>query len=107
MNTNFIHQDERGVAWVAGTNTKVIEIILDYVQDQSPEQIHGEYPHLSLAQIHAAVTYYRQHEQEINALMQQWQERYETEYAKPENQAQRRKIRARGAAHFTPKEVAA
>lgn len=107
MNTISIYQDERGVAWIAGTNTKVIEIILDYVQDQSPEQIHAEHPHLSLAQIHAAVAYYQEHTGEINTLMHQWQERYETEYAKPANQAFRENIRARAAIRLGLKEEVA
>ena len=98
MNSDRIHLDERGVAWIAGTNTKVVEVVLDHVQDQSPEQIHREYPHLSLAQIRAALAYYAQHTQEVDILMQQWQEHYETEYAKPENKAWREQIRLRSAA---------
>ncbi len=109
MNTNTIHLDERGVAWIGDSNIKVVEVILDYIQSQSPEQIHAEYPHLSLAQIRAAVAYYGEHTQEIDTLMQQWQERYETEYAKPENQAWREQMRLRAAAmpRHSKKEVAA
>jgi len=105
--TLHIHRDERGVAWIDDSNVKVVEVILDHVQGDSPEHIHEEYPHLSLAQIYAALAYYYDNRQEIDALMQQWQVRYDGEYAKPENQALREKIRARAAAHFTPKEVAA
>lgn len=34
---------------------------------QSAEQIHGGYPHLSLAQIHAALGYYYDHKAELDA----------------------------------------
>ncbi len=95
LNSDQIHLDERGVAWIGDSNIKVIEVILDHVQALSPEQIHAEYPHLSLAQIHAAIAYYGEHTQEIDTLMQQWQEHYKTEYAKPESQALRQKIRSR------------
>lgn len=99
-----IHKDERGVAWIDDSNVKVVEVILDHVQGNSPEQIHEEYPHLSLAQVYTSLAYYYDHRQEIDALMQQWQERYEAEYAKPENQALRREIRARAAVRSASKE---
>lgn len=98
MDTDTIHLDERGVAWTGNSNIKVVEVILDHVQGLSPEQTHAEYPHLSVAQIRAAVAYYGEHPQEIDTLMQQWQERYETEYAKPENQAWREQMRLRAGA---------
>jgi len=108
VETLHIHHDERHVAWIDDSNVKVVEVILDHVQGQSPEQMHAEYPHLSLAQIYAAIAYYYDHQQEIDTLMQQWQERYETEYAKPENQALRQKLRSRiSAKHVAPQEEVA
>lgn len=60
--TAHIHLDERGVAWIDDTNTKVIEVVLDKIgYGLNPEEIHHEYPYLSLAQIHAAFTYYYDH----------------------------------------------
>jgi mRNA interferase MazF len=47
------------VAWIAGANTKVIEIVLDKIaHGWSPEEMHLQHPHLSLAQIHSALAYY-------------------------------------------------
>lgn len=89
-----IHRDERGVAWIDESNIKVIEVVLDHVQGWSPEKIHEQYPHLSLAQIYAAIAYYYDYKQEIDDLMREWREAYEREYAKPENQAWREKMRA-------------
>ena len=63
-----IELDERGVAWIAGANTKVIEVALDKTaQGWSPEEIHFQHPHLSMAQIYSALAYYYDHQAEIDA----------------------------------------
>ena len=55
-----------GVAIIAGTTTKVVEIVQDYLAHHwHAEDIHRQHPHLTLAQIHAALTYYYDHQQEI------------------------------------------
>src|SRR5271166_4171916 len=60
--TAHIRLDERGVPWIDHTNTKVIEVALDMIaHGWSPEEIHFQHPHLSLAQIHAALGYYYDH----------------------------------------------
>lgn len=59
---SHIRLDDCGVAWIDDTNTKVIEVVLDMVaHGWSPEEIHFQHPHLSLAQIHAALGYYYDH----------------------------------------------
>ena len=63
-----IELDERGVAWVTDANIKVIEIMLDKLAyGWSPEEIHFQHPHLSMAQIHAALAYYYDHQIEFDA----------------------------------------
>ncbi len=37
----------------------------------SPEEIHFQHAHLSMAQIHAALAYYYDHQREMDALIQQ------------------------------------
>lgn len=62
-----IEVDQRGVAWIVGANTKVIEVVMDKLaHGWSPEEIHFQHPHLSLAQIHAALAYYYDHQDEID-----------------------------------------
>jgi uncharacterized protein (DUF433 family) len=57
-----IQRDERGVAWIADTNTKVIEVAMDQVAyGWDAKEIHAAHPHLSLAQIHAALSFYHDH----------------------------------------------
>ena len=51
---SHIEIDGRGVAWIAGANTKVMEVGLDKIAyDWSPEEMHLQHPHLYLAQIHS------------------------------------------------------
>jgi len=58
--------DDAGVAWIEGTNTKVIEVVLDRLaHGLSAEEIHLEHPHLSLAGIHMALAYYPKKENEV------------------------------------------
>src|SRR5687767_2221408 len=63
-----IYLDERGRPWIEGTNTKVIEVVLDKVAwGWGPEKIHEEHPHLPLSKIYAAFSYYYDHKAEIDA----------------------------------------
>ena len=63
-----IRIDDRGVVWIDQTNVKVIEVVLDNLAHRSsPEEIRFQYPHLSLAQIYAALAYYHDHEREMDA----------------------------------------
>jgi uncharacterized protein (DUF433 family) len=62
-----IELDDRGVAWIAGTKVKVTEIVLDKVAyGSSPEEVHFQHPHLSLAQIDAALTYYYENQGKVD-----------------------------------------
>lgn len=68
---SHIEVDDKGVAWIADANTKVIEVALDKLaHGSSPEEMHFQYPHLSLAQIHAALAYYYDHQLEMDAEIQ-------------------------------------
>lgn len=68
--TAHIYLDDRGVAWIDDTNVKVIEVVGDRVAWQwSPEAIQLQHAHLSLAQIHAALAYYYDHQVEFDAQM--------------------------------------
>lgn len=68
VSIEYIEVDERGVARVAGSRSKVSQIVLDrMVHGWDAEQIHAQYPHLSLAQIHAAFSYYYDHQATIDA----------------------------------------
>ena len=72
-----IKRDERGVAWIADTNVKVIEVAMDHTAySWDAEEIHAAHPHLSLAQIHAALSYYHDHKPELDGEMLRQLENY-------------------------------
>ena len=65
---SLIEIDEKGVPWISGANTKVVEVVLDKMAyGWSPEEMHRQHPHLSMAQIHAALSYYYEHQDEVDA----------------------------------------
>ncbi len=67
VTSTHIELDQQGVAWISGTKVKVIEVALDKLaHGSSPEEIHFQYPHLSLAQIHAARSFYYDHQTELD-----------------------------------------
>jgi uncharacterized protein (DUF433 family) len=52
---------------IIGTTTKVIEIVLDHLAHHwDAHEIRRQYPYLTLAQIHAALAYYYDHQQELD-----------------------------------------
>src|SRR5213593_1030938 len=65
---NHIRLDEGGVAWIDDTRSKVIEVAMDHLaHGWSAEEIHRQHPHLSLAQAHAALAFYYDHQAEFDA----------------------------------------
>lgn len=70
--------DDNGVPVIAGANTKVLELVLDVMaHGSSPEELHYQYPHLSLGQIHSALAYYWDHKDEIDTDIEHRYERVE------------------------------
>ncbi|MFM8537231.1 MAG: DUF433 domain-containing protein [Planctomycetaceae bacterium] len=60
-----------GVAHVAGTRTKVVEIALDRIAHHwDAEEIRRQHPHLTLAQIYASLAYYHDHRQDFDEAIQ-------------------------------------
>jgi len=58
-----IYRDAAGVAWIDHTRIKVMEVALDHLANSwSAEEIHRQHPDMSLAQIHAALSYYYDHQ---------------------------------------------
>jgi uncharacterized protein (DUF433 family) len=73
---------------VAGTGVTVRRIVGWYKQGLSPEEISTEIPHLSLAQVYAALTYYHANRDEIKADIATEDaeaQRLETQHARPGN----------------------
>jgi uncharacterized protein (DUF433 family) len=60
--------DEDGVPWIAGANTKIVELVAEArAHGWSPEELAYQHPHLTLGQVHSALAYYWDHREEIEA----------------------------------------
>ena len=59
--------EDKGVAVVADSRTKVAQLVSEVMAyGWSPEELHFQHPHLSMGQIHSALAYYWDHQEEIN-----------------------------------------
>lgn len=59
--------DEKNVPIIEGTRMKVIELVLDsQAYGWSPEELCFQHPHLTLGQIHSALAYYWDHQEELD-----------------------------------------
>jgi uncharacterized protein (DUF433 family) len=53
------NRDDQPRAFVQGTRIRVLDIyVLSEVQGKTPDEIVAAFPHLTLAQVHAALAYY-------------------------------------------------
>jgi uncharacterized protein (DUF433 family) len=92
-----IHLDGTGVAWIDDTNVKVMEVVLDKLAyGWSPAEIHFQHPHLSLAQIHAALAYYYDHQEEFDAEIERELREVEALRAHAGDSPLRKRLRAMG-----------
>ncbi len=93
VTTTHIEIDETGVAWITGANTKVIEVVLDKLAyGWSPEEIHFNVPHLSLAQIYSALAYYYENKEKLDAQIERERQEAEALAAGASDPAFRRKL---------------
>ena len=69
---------DRQVPFIKGTSMKVVELVTSVqAYGWSPEELHFQYPHLSMSQIYSALAYYWEHKIEIDADMKLRLERSE------------------------------
>ncbi|MFE1744745.1 DUF433 domain-containing protein [Coleofasciculus sp. H7-2] len=64
----YVLLDERNVPFIAGTSMKVVELITSVkAYGWSPEELHYNYPHLTMSQIYSTLAYYWDNKEEIDA----------------------------------------
>lgn len=94
VTTQHIWLDDKGTAWIDQTNTKVVEVALDTLaHGWSPEEIHFQHPHLSLAQIHAALGHYYDHREQLDTMIRDGLERSRIERAETSDSPLRTRVR--------------
>ncbi len=93
VTTTHILIDDEGVAWIVGANTKVVEVVLDKLAyGWSPEEIHLQHPHLSLAQIHSAFAYYYENKEKLDAQIEREYQEAEALVTQASNPVLRQKL---------------
>ena len=92
-----IRLDEHDRPWLDDSNTKVIEVVLDHLAyGWSPEEMHYQHPHLSLAQIHAALGYYFDHQAEFDREIEAGLRDVEVEAVQTKDSPARQRLRRLG-----------
>ena len=62
-----IDLDKSGNPRIEGTTMKVVELVVAHqAYGWSPEELHFQFPHLSLGQIHSALAYYWDHQEALD-----------------------------------------
>ncbi|MFI5382310.1 MAG: DUF433 domain-containing protein [Tepidisphaerales bacterium] len=95
--TYHVTIDDRGVEWIDDTNVKVIEVVADdLAHGTSPEEMHLQYPHLSIAQICAALAYYYDHRAELDARLADEMRQFDQRRAAAADSPGKTKLRRQG-----------
>lgn len=67
---------------ISGSRTRVSNIVAYYKLGLTPEELARELPHLTLSQIHDALSYYYEHQAEIDRdIDEESEEKVKTEFA--------------------------
>ena len=79
VQSNHICVDERGVAYIGDTRLKVMHIVMDKMAHGStPEEYVEQHPGVAtLAEVHAALAYYYDHQAELDQMVRREHEEYE------------------------------
>ena len=94
---SHIEIDRQGVARIDGTRMKVLHLVKEMLaRNATVEQLRSSFPQLSLAQVHAALAYYYDHQAQIDAQIKQESAEFEAAKSKSAPTVGREKLRARG-----------
>ena len=73
-----IQLDENQVPIIADSTMKVVELVMaQMAHGWSPEELHFQFPHLSLGQIHSALAYYWDHKDSLDVDIEQRHQKVE------------------------------
>ncbi len=90
----YVEHDDQGVPFIAGTTMKVVELVMaQRAHGWSPEELSFQFPRISMAQIHSALAYYWDNQQQLDADIER-----RTEAAEALRDAARQSPLARGLA---------
>lgn len=94
---NHIMIDDKGVARIGRTRFKVIHLVKEMMaRCPTAKDLHTSYPDLSLAQIHAALAYYYDHQAELDAQIERETREFDAARAAAPETPGRAKLRSLG-----------
>jgi uncharacterized protein (DUF433 family) len=101
MSTGVAYQsialNEQGRPIISGTRFKVLVLIQDHLYwGLTPEQMVRQHEGLTLAQAYAALAFYYEHREELDAELQQWNEEYERLREANKDSPIRQRLKAQG-----------
>jgi uncharacterized protein (DUF433 family) len=86
-----------GVPYLAGTQIKVVEVVLDrLVYHWDADEIRRQHPQLSLGQIYSALAYYHDHQEKVDRDIEERLRRTEAIQASLEDSPRRLELKALG-----------
>lgn len=92
-----IQLNENQVPVIAGTTMKVLELITAFkAYGWPPEELQANYPHISLSKIHAALSYYWDHQLDIDREIERIDECFDTMRQSAGETSGLQKLRAKG-----------
>src|SRR5262245_51093861 len=89
---NHLEMDERGLVYIKDCRSKVKQIVIDTLAGYSPAEIHENYSHLSMSETHAALAYYYDHKEQIDAEIARQDKEFEEWKAKHGNSIFRQQL---------------
>jgi uncharacterized protein (DUF433 family) len=94
--TAHIYLDDRGRGWIDDTGMRVDTLVAKVLgpDPQTPAELLEEYPYLTLARIHAALTWYYDHQAEMDAQTERELRMVEEAREKQKDSPIRQKVRA-------------
>jgi uncharacterized protein (DUF433 family) len=100
-NASYPHIEQRpdGKLWLTGTQTKVIEVVLDRLAHHwDADEIQRQHPHLRLGQIHSCLAYYHDHQEALDSEIEQQLATVKDLRRQQGESALERKLKAKGLA---------
>ena len=89
--------DTQGRPWIEGTTMKVVELVTTKIAyGWDADELARQYPHLTLAQIHAALAYYYDHKEMLDAEAARLSQEAERQRAQTLDSPFRQRLRAMG-----------
>lgn len=93
----YIELDDNGIAIIVNSTLKVTELITSHLTyGWSPEELHFQYPHISLSQIYSALAYYWDNQETLDAEIKHLLEQVEALHRTAPSSCIAQKLRERG-----------